>query len=328
MSQSSFTDALIKEMIDRAVNATSGQPLSSGTKSTYVMRLQKLARMGVLSKCYLAKRTIGELDEHFKNKSTQKSYLSAMMCLLGVMSVKECKVHFPSMKSHGVLKEAVQEYKRALQSIKKTLDEQYERQEMSEKERQNWFNFEELEQTVLGGLEKFKCILDKDEVTTAEYNNLQAYVVALMYLKLPTLRNTYFNVKKANYDFSDNFIYNKEFYFCTHTKGHEQSMPIPTELAEVVEKFCAFDNGTDFMFVTARGEPFTPKTFSEYVIRLFRKYTGKNIGSQMLRKIFVSDMYKNEKTILQKKDLAKSMMHSVAMHERYRRIQDDISSAQ
>jgi hypothetical protein len=61
---------------------------------------------------------------------------------------------------------------------------------------------------------------------------------------------------------------------------------------------------------------------SEKVRAITKKYTGKECSIGLIRHAWVFDLYKTNPTLLEKEDLARKMLHSVAVQELYRTSED------
>lgn len=58
---------------------------------------------------------------------------------------------------------------------------------------------------------------------------------------------------------------------------------------------------------------------SNTMIRGMERYLGRRVGSQMHRKIHVTEEREGEKRMREKEEMSERMLHSVRMSERYRR---------
>ncbi len=80
-------------------------------------------------------------------------------------------------------------------------------------------------------------------------------------------------------------------------------------------------NGEEMLFVKQDGKGFNTGDFGNFMIRGLESYMGgRRIGSQMMRKIYVSEERCGEKSIAEKKEMSRRMLHSVGMSEKYRRM--------
>ncbi len=69
-------------------------------------------------------------------------------------------------------------------------------------------------------------------------------------------------------------------------------------------------NNTEWLLINPKNDkPFSSPRFTEFLQSVFEP-TGKKVSSVMLRKIYISDFYKDDKTIKTRKELAGKMLHS------------------
>lgn len=66
----------------------------------------------------------------------------------------------------------------------------------------------------------------------------------------------------------------------------------------------------------------SPNTFAVYVARTFKKLVGRELGVSMLRHAYITHMFPKLKSIKQKQDLAKKMLHSRDLQEKYISLKD------
>ena len=80
----------------------------------------------------------------------------------------------------------------------------------------------------------------------------------------------------------------------------------------------------DYLFVNSKEEPYK-KTWSGFVSGVFKKYTGKNIGANVLRHSFISDFLSSKKppTLNKRAIAAYEMGHSISVQATYQILPDD-----
>ena len=94
---------------------------------------------------------------------------------------------------------------------------------------------------------------------------------------------------------------------------------IDKELARIIRKYLKL-NTTGYLIINQKGVPLSRNTFSVYVRRMFKKYTGKKVGTSLLRHIFISKKLPKLKSVEEKKELADKMLHSVTTQSLYEKI--------
>ena len=80
------------------------------------------------------------------------------------------------------------------------------------------------------------------------------------------------------------------------------------------------EKGVEYLFAKMNGNKFEESEFSNAMIHGMEKYLGKRIGTQMHRKIHVSEERRGDLSQVRKKLLSDRMLHSTRMQERYRRL--------
>jgi len=77
-------------------------------------------------------------------------------------------------------------------------------------------------------------------------------------------------------------------------------------------------NDGDFLFGKSKTEAY--KSFSSYVTKVFKKYTGKSLSVNLLRHSFISWYLKKTHSLAEQKVVANKMGHSVMMQLKYNRL--------
>jgi hypothetical protein len=77
-------------------------------------------------------------------------------------------------------------------------------------------------------------------------------------------------------------------------------------------------NDGDFLFGKSKTEAY--KSFSSYVTKVFKKYTGKSLSVNLLRHSFISWYLKKTHSLADQKKIANAMGHGVMMQLKYNRL--------
>jgi len=163
--------------------------------------------------------------------------------------------------------------------------------------------------------------------------NTHDKLIVGLYTIIPPRRNKDYRLMKIskgdtppadkNFNYLDINTAEYKFIFNTHKTEYKYDGPqifkVPSELKKILKKFIEFYDlkDGDLLFSTTDWEPLTQSAFSTEVLKIFTKYTGKNITINSLRHSIISDLYKNNPTNKEKKKLAKAMGHSVEMQSTY-----------
>ena len=86
-------------------------------------------------------------------------------------------------------------------------------------------------------------------------------------------------------------------------------IPKNSKIIKALNAYRLYNNTEYFLINPKNDKPFTSPRFTEFLQSVFEP-TGKKVSSVMLRKIYISDFYKNDKKIKIRKNLANKMLHS------------------
>jgi hypothetical protein len=189
--------------------------------------------------------------------------------------------------------------------------------QMTDKEEKNWV--------------EWKAVLAKEKhLAESQYGSFDHLMLA-MYCLIPPLRQNFGNVKIYHATPSDptkeNFIVitpaGKGTLVLNEYKTSKRygkfAKELPSNLIQVIQASLAA-NPRDYLFVKHDGEPYTlQNSFTVTSNRTFKRLFGKNVTVSILRHSCISDTDFNSATPQEIFDKAKSMTHSVAMQQMYRK---------
>lgn len=103
----------------------------------------------------------------------------------------------------------------------------------------------------------------------------------------------------------------------TTSRGGEPIIrELDRELSEDVRKLVS--DGRTYLFTDRSGKPFTSSSFTHHLNSVFQRKLGQKLSSTLLRKIYLTDKYKDYKKVkAQMEDDAKQMGHSVATQQEH-----------
>ena len=264
-------------------------------------------------------KDIMEKLETLTNKKRQKRILNIIIVL---------------KKSLGKTKE-IKLFREQLKKINMEIQGIIEKNLKNDKQKKNWIGVREYE-GLLNRLDNdVKDIFKKGNISPKDRNKIQEFIILSFYHN-HHLRNDLAELKvlkfrdyeKLNKDdelknnwliidgrarsiILNNYKTNKTF--------KKVKIVIDKELARVIRKYLKL-NTTGYLIINQKGVPLTRNTFSVYVRRMFKKYTGKKVGTSLLRHIFITKKLPKLKTIAEKKELATNMLHSVSTQALYNKI--------
>lgn len=230
----------------------------------------------------------------------------------------------------------VERYTKEMIELANQSNENYRRQEKTEKQKENWVDYGDLVHLANEMLSRLKkhSILTKEELTRAEYNLLQEYILLRFYLSFP-LRNDLADVRiidsKEKDDKKDNFLLVDEDnislilndYKTAKTFG-SQEYKIDKKFSKIIRIFLKHNKSGFFITKSNRTEAITPNGITKLLNRLFKREVDKTISTSMIRHITATHDRKNDKTLAElealKAKVQKKYLHSDDTNQLYRKV--------
>lgn len=226
----------------------------------------------------------------------------------------------------------ISKYEDYLKEIIKETDEQDNKNIKSDTQKENWIEWSEIKNK----LEELKNDVfknsNKKKISRTDYKKLLNLVILSLYVLNEPRRNMdYIEMDVINkYDIdkhSNNknyldldkmrFIFNKYKYSRNKASNKvQQRIDIDEELKEIINYYIKrhpHKNKSQYPFlVNYDGKPFNN---SSSITKILNKIFNKNIGSSMLRHIYLT--YKFGDTMKEMKESAENMAHSTAQQKKY-----------
>jgi integrase len=304
----------------RLLEKTYGTPprnVGETTASAYIKTLYNLndkktfKNLAFLKKTEEIMKKIGEYAD-----STQKTLIST---IASVLSLDKDKTGYKTVYKFY--------YDKMMEKAK--VAKETDTSEKTDKQEKNWIGWEEVQKKYAD----MTTDIAKQKKPTAEH--LLPLVVLGLYVEIPPRRNQDYlqmvvvktNKKTKIYEFPKDknyltlnkgkpeaFIFNK--YKTSKTYG-TQTITIPPTLSEIIKKYLKVHSSvlkdkttTSFPFLVSGGEEITA---DNSITRILNKIFGKNVGSSMLRHIYLSSKY----DINSMKSDADQMGHSISQQKEY-----------
>ena len=147
------------------------------------------------------------------------------------------------------------------------------------------------------------------------------YLVVSLYTLIEPIRADYGNMKVVRKVETGNQLVlgdARPYFILTNYKTAKTygdvRIEIPDDLAEVINNWFEF-LGQEPEYLL--DQVYSGKTLSNYIRRVFEKYTGKPVGINLLRHAKITHELSTPKSILEKRKLASSMLHSKERSEKY-----------
>jgi hypothetical protein len=186
------------------------------------------------------------------------------------------------------------------------VNEMYKTQKLSKRQEAANISFDDVKEK----LAELKSELDthKDEESYVSYL-LLAFMSGVY---TPPRRNEIFSIKRQNYDpDTDNYIKGNSFIYNTYKtskKYGRQEVKIPKELLQATRAWFRKNSHSDYLF-THKGKEMKS---SQMTVRLNKIFDGRKISANDLRRIFLTEYYKDMPKLNEMEDLATAMGHSHA----------------
>ena len=315
MRVSEFMLNLAKEMVAK-------KGVAESTASAYIRMLYGLNNKEAFKNLGFLKKT-AEVDAKVAQyaESTQKSLYSGITSVLSLY------------KDKAGYKKVYQHYYEKMMGKAKEVREGTDSTQKTEKEKENWIDWKEVQQKRAELKEKVAGFAKQKTLTPAQWDTLLHSTLVALYTEVQPRRNQdYLDMwvvrtkkpedlpKDKNYlvlegSAPKRFVFNK---FKTSKTYGQQTLDIPGPLAESLALYLKqhpLNKGnkkpTEFKFlVSADG---TPLSAVNSITRALNKVFGKKVGSSMLRHIFLSSKY----DINEMKEDADAMGHSIEEQRRY-----------
>lgn len=293
--------------------------ISDSSINVYIGNLKKLngnKPFGDFSFLEDVQSVLNKLSKY--KETTKKNYLVSIVSILSL---------FPNIDKLKTLHDTYY----GLMLNKKEELEKADNGDMSEKQAENWIDwstvkekFEELEKGV-NDFYKKKTIDDN------QYNTLLTYALLSLYVLVPPRRNKDYQLMNVVDRYSSDLSKDRNYYnlsgkrftfnnYKTSKKYGSFDFMVPKPLQKALAKFLKHrdaripvdDTDNKPLLMKADG---TSLTRSNDITKLLNKVFGKNIGSSMLRHIFLTDKYGD--IFKSSVDDSKAMAHSVDEQRKY-----------
>lgn len=249
-----------------------------------------------------------------KAMSTKKNYLVAV-----IVALQSDKDKYQNI---------IDIYNKNISELQDKILDNYDNNEKSEKQEANWIEYDEVKKLVTKYKKEANPILKyklTNKYTNKDLQKVQDYLLLALYSGkfFPPVRNDYImeiiNDDEAMDDDKNYLVIGKNYIkfvfreFKTKKSSEDREVLIKNkELIDLIMRWIEITNSDNLLINIKDKQPMTPNGITKNLNRIFQKEYGKNISTSLLRSIYISHMYDNNKmSIKDKKKLANEMMHSV-----------------
>lgn len=229
-----------------------------------------------------------------KNNQTKKTSLSALFVLTGK-----------------------QEYREVMMQIMKEVNTTYQEQKKTKNQSENWMTTDEVNTVYNNLLQKATAMLS----TKAVFNDsqfIQFLLVAFLSgaIMPPRRSMDYGDLKIRNYNpKTDNYYRAGKMYFNIYKTSATyglQTLDVPKPLNAIIKKWIKL-NPTDYMLYSTNKQ----KLSSPQINRILNNAFGKAVSTNMLRHIYLTNVYKDIPALTAMDNLALEMGHSTGQAMEY-----------
>jgi integrase len=184
-------------------------------------------------------------------------------------------------------------------------------QEMTDKQKENWVSQDELKK-IYNQLEKeARPLFTKEKLTAKEYQHLQNYVILSIYTIIePRRLMDYTEMKLKNFDREkDNFYEKGRFVYNVYKSAKHfgtQEYFLPSKLSLIVKKWIKVNDG-EYLLNDINGNKLAVSQLQQRL----NKILGRQASVNILRHSFLTEKYKDVPELVDMKQTATAMAHSL-----------------
>jgi hypothetical protein len=262
-----------------------------------------------------------EIEKVLEGKSnhTIKTYYASIVVVMMALNMKES---------------VIEEYRKDMEVLQEDYKNMTEGQKKTEKQEKNWLSYDELVE-IMNKLRKrvnYDGLLKKSELSKKEFDLMQQWVVASLYLLEPD-HNPPVRLDYADMEIISDKDYNKienpkknylviksrnNKYFAfndykTSRSYNEKEIKVGPKLNSVINNWLRY-NKSGHLLLNANREPLSSNGLTKLLNKIFGG-TGKKVSVSMIRHAYLSDRYEADNE--DKKKIADAMMHSTSQQKEY-----------
>jgi hypothetical protein len=232
---------------------------------------------------------VDEIIEHLESKPdvSRKTILSALYVLTGD-----------------------DKYREIMMKTMKIVNDRNKEQKMSPTQSENWISIDKVKSVYDDLHEKSMKMLSKKSILDESVMMEFLLVAVLSGQVIPPRRSLdYALMKIRNYDVkTDNYFRGNKFYFNKYKTSDTyglQIIDLPTHFCKMLRQWIKI-NPTDYLLYGSTKQALS----SPQINRILNRAFDGNVSTNLLRHIYLSNVYKNIPAIFQMDELAREMGHS------------------
>lgn len=206
-----------------------------------------------------------------------------------------------------------QAYKDAMMNNIKEYNDISKTQTKTQKEEENWLDFSEIKKKYDQNKKKYWEMLKQEKLSKSEKADIQKFLIFIVSsgVLFPPRRSQDWAEMKWEKDKSNsNYIEKGKFVFQqykTDKTYHKQTIEIPREAVKFLKAWKRHQD-SEYIFTGDKGQKLSSNTLGQ---KLNSFFDNKHISTSMLRKIYLTEKYRDVPKLLELQETAREMGHSV-----------------
>jgi len=296
--------------------------LSDSSLKLYVSKLKRFMQKDKFNiKIFDNVKAILNHLEEYPNISTRKSILTSIVVALQAQPTPN--------------NELIEKYQEEMMKYLNQENTEVFKQEKTDKQKERWISMNDFVETINKAQQEIKeqKIMKKKELNNNEYQKLQDYIILRLYHEFP-LRNDmaslYVIDNEDNIEENKNYLVKGKQYkiilqqYKTSKKYGKKNYVLNKNLQRLIKKLLKHNTTNHLLLTKNRKGNLKRNNLTLHLNRIFMKYTGKKIGSSLLRHIQSSEINKDMISLQQEqkrtRDVEDKFLHSGLMNQLYRKI--------
>lgn len=296
--------------------------LSESSLNLYISKLKRFMQKDKFDiKIFDNTDVIFKHLEEYPNISTRKSILTSIVVALQAQPTPNT--------------ELIEKYQEEMMKYLNQENTEVFKQKKNDKQQKNWLTMEQFVETINKIQQEIKeqKIMKKKELDNNEYQKLQDYVILRLFHELPwrnDIASLHVVDNEDDIEENKNYLVTGKQYkiilqdYKTKKKYGKKEYLLNKNLQRIVKKLLKHNTSGNLLLSKNRKSPLKRNNLTLHLNRIFMKYTGKKIGSSLLRHIQSSELNKNKPTLQQQqeneKNIQNKFLHSSTMNQLYRKV--------
>jgi hypothetical protein len=209
-----------------------------------------------------------------------------------------------------------EEYRNQMNKDVNVYNEEIQKQEMSETQRENWINKDDIENIYKKLEKKAKELYKKPNKSTTDLQEIQNFIIIALLggeIIAPRRSLDYCNFRLSNIDETKDNYYDtssQKFVFNSYKTAKSygrQEVPVPVKLRNIIKKWKEI-NPTEYLLFDTNMNPLTAVKLNQRMNKIFGGNKGKSVN--MMRHTYLTSQFKNTRQDSKKLEKTMELMGS------------------